>query len=140
MRLFLDIDGVLLLRGGPLAPGAEAFLRWAVANHTPRWLSTRTRTGHNTGACRAFAPLICMDIISTIPAVAFGTLKTDALPLNLADWVWVEDAPLWSERAALAKAGAEERLLLTHSDKDPQALTQLPSRIDHLSAQAGQSG
>jgi len=45
MKLFLDIDGVLLTKLGSLADGAEAFLLWAVENREPYWISTRTRDG-----------------------------------------------------------------------------------------------
>ena len=138
MRLFLDIDGVFLLRGGALAQGAEAFLCWAVANHTPLWLSTRTRTGENTGACQALAQASHMDMVSAIPAAAFGTVKTDALPLDTGGWLWIDDGPLWSERAVLAKVRAERRLLLTRSDKETQALARLPSRINNVFAQSQQ--
>jgi hypothetical protein len=35
MKLFLDIDGVLIDKYGHLADGAEAFLQWAIDNHEP---------------------------------------------------------------------------------------------------------
>jgi hypothetical protein len=35
MKLFLDIDGVLLTKRDSLAEGAEAFLQWAIETQDP---------------------------------------------------------------------------------------------------------
>jgi len=43
LRIYLDIDGVLLTKDGNLAQGAETFLHWAIGNHEPFWNSTHTR-------------------------------------------------------------------------------------------------
>jgi hypothetical protein len=132
MKVYLDIDGVLILRGGTLAAGAEPFLRWVSANHKPIWLSTRTRTGVTKAAVSAFECVLPGDLIHPIPAATFTTLKTEALPLTTGGWVWVDDAPLWHERLVLRESHAEHRLLLTRSDRKANALSQLPTIIESL--------
>ena len=53
MRLYLDIDGVLIRDGKP-TPRCFAFLRWAVESHRPHWLTTRDAHGTHEGILRAF--------------------------------------------------------------------------------------
>ncbi len=45
MKLYLDIDGVLLTRNGSLANHAREFLEWAIENFECYWLTTRDRRG-----------------------------------------------------------------------------------------------
>jgi len=83
LRLYLDIDGVLLTKRGNLAQGAETFLRWAIGNHEPFWNSTRTRDGSTRGAHRAFHNMLDMELIEAIRPTRWETLKTEPLPIGV---------------------------------------------------------
>ena len=91
MKLFLDIDGVLLTKRGDLAQGAEAFLRWCIGDHDPFWISTRTRDGSIRGARRAFHNMLDMELIEAIRPTRWETLKTEPLPIGSHDWFWIDD-------------------------------------------------
>ena len=126
MKLFLDIDGVLLTKRGSLAEGAEAFLLWAVENHKPYWISTRTRDGTHRGALRAFHGKLDPQTIQTVRPARWDTLKTEALPLGSRNWVWIDDEILHTEQAILIAGGALDRFVQVNIDKDPCALIELP--------------
>ena len=91
MRLYLDIDGTLLTKQGTLAEGAEAFLQWATLEHVVYWLSTRTRDGTGRGAEQAFTGLLPSELIAAVHGVAWNVAKTEALPFERNNWVWLDD-------------------------------------------------
>jgi hypothetical protein len=126
MKLFLDIDGVLLTKRGNLAEGAETFLLWAIRNHDPFWISTRTRDGSHRGALRAFHDMIDPATIRAIRPTQWDTLKTEPLPLGTRDWAWIDDEILHTERAILTDNGALDRFVQTSVDRNPSALVELP--------------
>lgn len=66
MKIFVDIDGVLITKVGELAVGAEPFLRHIITHHQPYWLSTRTRDGTHVGAVRAFHSLLPEELVCRI--------------------------------------------------------------------------
>ncbi len=43
MRLYLDIDGVILGKGGKLPEHLEEFLTWVTANFEVYWLTTHCK-------------------------------------------------------------------------------------------------
>ncbi len=122
MRLYLDIDGVLLTKRGDLANGAEAFLRWAIANHEPVWLSTRTRDGTHRGALRAFHGLLDPALIEAVAPALWDTLKVEALK---GDWRWLDDELLYTERNWLARNNALHRFVRINLKLAPDVLLSL---------------
>lgn len=132
MKLYLDIDGVLLTKGGALADGAEAFLRWAIAAHDPFWISTRTRDGAQRGALRAFHGLLAPELVRAIRPARWRTLKTEALPVRADGWAWIDDEILHAERAVLADNGALGRFVRVNVDCDPAILFELPALLSRM--------
>jgi hypothetical protein len=132
--LFLDIDGVLLVRrwsgmfdAYELAPHCLEFLEFATARFQCRWLSTRCRHGFLDGSCRAFrsagAPLddprwAVLDLIK--PAV-WATSKVEAIDPKTAFW-WVDDAPTEAERDWLRQHRCEKRLVEIDLERDANTL------------------
>ena len=127
MKLFLDIDGVLIDKYGNLADGAVSFLQWAINNHEPYWISTRTRDGTHRGALIGFHGKIDETIIKAIQPVRWRTLKTEAVPIENLDWVWIDDELLHAERAVLEGSGALDRFIQVKIDQNPSALSVLPN-------------
>jgi hypothetical protein len=129
VKLYLDIDGVLLTKNGALAEGAETFLQWAIDNHEPHWLSTRTRDGSSRGALRAFHGILETELVRAIQPVRWATLKTEALPVWVDGWAWVDDEILHAERAVLVSNDALDRFVQISVNRNPTALLELPEML-----------
>ena len=125
MKIFLDIDGVLLTKYGDLAAGAKKFLLWAIEHHETYWISTRTRDGSHRGALQAFHGKLDPEVIKAIRPTSWNILKTDALPLGSRDWVWIDDEILHAERDVLISDGSLGRFIQINFDKNPDALAAL---------------
>jgi hypothetical protein len=125
MNIYLDVDGVLLLRNGKPTPVCFAFLRWAVENHTPYWLTTRDAHGSHDGILRCFrhalgTPVLPPDIEALLKAIqptTWSANKVSAIDVA-SDFVWLDDDPLTTEIAVLHILGMLDRLIVVNSDDD----------------------
>ncbi|CCQ74194.1 hypothetical protein [Magnetospira sp. QH-2] len=125
MKMFLDIDGVLLTRQGGLSVGAEIFLRHIVDKHEAYWLSTRTNNGTLDGARKAFHGLLHINLIERIQPVRWTTLKTEALPFGTENWLWIDDELMFVERQQLEAENALGNFLRINLRKQPDILNTL---------------
>ena len=124
VNIYLDIDGVLIRNGKP-TPNCFAFLRWAVANHTPYWLTTRDPHGSHDGILRAFRlamgaatlPTGIETLLTAIRPTRWRTNKVSAIDVS-SDFVWLEDQPLPTEIELLRSLGLLDRLIIINSDDD----------------------
>jgi hypothetical protein len=111
MRLYLDIDGVVLGKDSGassevrLARHAEDLLRLAIEAYDPWWLTT-----HSDGTIepivrhlRPYCSPSVLDLVQQIRPALFRTLKTEALADAGRDFIWLDDAPLAVERQWLAE-------------------------------------
>lgn len=110
MKLFLDVDGVLLA-GDRLAPHAIEFLTFATESFECAWLTTHVRE-HDTEQVhrhllqatpqRLKSPL--SDLVQKVRPAPWDRWKTDALPRG-GNFVWLDDSPTASEIAWLRQRG-----------------------------------
>jgi hypothetical protein len=126
MKLYLDIDGVLLTGSG-LAEGAEAFIRLAVRHHDVHWLTT-----HKTDAVTYLRPYVdaeTLEVLEKIRPTVWDVFKTEALDPADPDWLWLDDAPLATELAWLEEHGRAAQWIRIDLDEDPEALVDLSASI-----------
>ncbi len=97
-----------------------------IGNKNAPQVSTRTRDGTHRGALRAFHGKLDPQTIQTVRPARWDTLKTEALPLESRNWVWIDDEILHTEQAILIAGGALDRFVQVNIDKDPFALIELP--------------
>ena len=149
MRIYLDIDGVILGTASPqedVCALLEALLRRFPGEVC--WLTTHCRGGENR-TWRALAGRLPQALLDRLKEEVLPTdwdvLKTEAIDLG-EPFLWLEDAPLYSEREALRRAGREDCLLLMNP-KDPASARKALERIraesgagGHSSAQESPSG
>jgi hypothetical protein len=121
-----DLDGVILRRTGrggrlefKIAPGAMAFLLWAVGNFTSYWLTSRSHDGGIDEVERAFRFAISTtnlaaetkNLIRAIRPAPWGAGKISGIDLSR-DFYWVDDNPDSGSVAALEAAGKSSRLII----------------------------
>jgi hypothetical protein len=107
IKLFLDIDGVLLgKREGQisLSAGATEFLNFVVDHFDCFWLTTHCQ-GEIAGPLERLRPYVdpeLMTLLQRIKPTRFNVLKTEALP-HVGGFLWIEDSPLAAELAYLQR-------------------------------------
>lgn len=137
MRLYLDVDGTLLRRGGharlrgDLAPanGLLRFLEWAAAGFECVWVTSRTRHGDAEKLLpvlrQAVGPGEEWDrlamIVKSFATPAWHEFKAEAMRLD-EDFLWVDDAPEPESLAALDQAGRRGCWLAVDVDHRPDDL------------------
>ncbi|MCU0862326.1 MAG: hypothetical protein MUC36_00920 [Planctomycetes bacterium] len=133
MKVFLDVDGVLLGtdRERPqrllLADHALDFLAFALARAEVYWL-----TPHCRGDARAVVDHIVrhskasdrervMKLAPQVRATDYRGLRTEALPAD-GRFVWLDDAPEQGELAMLRGRGWLDRWLFVDTREEPEDL------------------
>jgi len=105
IKLFLDMDGVLLGRHGHqiiLARGADKFLEFVTQSFDCYWLTTHCQGKNDRALARmkTFVSTSTYKNLAGIKPTRFNVLKTEVLPKGEL-FYWVEDQPLASERLFL---------------------------------------
>jgi len=103
-KMYLDIDEVLLARGGEPALGLVEFLRFATENYDCYWLTT-----HCDGDTKdVFLYLVgqipseALPYIEKIKPTKFGTFKTEAIDFD-SNFYWLDDTLFEMERRTLSE-------------------------------------
>ena len=147
MKVFLDIDGVLLgtdrTRPSRLALADHAcdFLEFVVGHFDVRWLTPHCR-GDATPAVQHLvrhAPASererLLTAASRIAPTDFRELRTDALPAASEAFVWIDDGPTEPELAALRQRRLFDRWLWIDTREEPEDLLRarrwLAQRLGH---------
>jgi len=134
--LYLGIDGVLLrgtgTAGWELAPHAVRFLRWAIAGHTPFWLTPLAHAGISAafkdcaGWDAELEPLL--PAVTTLPWM--GT-KTAAINMD-ADFYWIDANPTPADHQALDHHGCRSRWIEVDANVFLDALLAAMTVVDVL--------
>lgn len=133
MKLFLDIDGVLIGKRNNrpvLARGATEFLEYVTQHFDCYWLTTHCQ-GNVETVKKYLTPFLSeyqLKLISSIKPSIFKTLKTEALPEE-GDFIWIEDQPLWCERNHLEGNGLINNWHHVNTYKNENGLVELLSAI-----------
>ncbi|ATX79708.1 hypothetical protein Ga0123461_1290 [Mariprofundus aestuarium] len=136
MKLFLDIDGVLIGKHNSrpvVARGVTPFLEFVTANFDCYWLTTHCQ-GNVETVIRYLTPFFSadqLDLIGKIKPTSFKTLKTEALP-NEKDFIWIEDQLLWCERKFIEDTGLTDNWYFVNTDKDEDGLINLLSVLKNV--------
>jgi len=125
MNIYLDIDGVLLVNEGHLAPHAEEFLLTVLAKHpdTTYWLTTHCWRGENRAIdiLRPFLKPVTVQLLHKIKPTEWGEFKTDAIDFNQ-PFLWFDDDLYDEEKKALQSHDALDNWIEVDLNKDPQQL------------------
>jgi len=141
MRIYLDIDGVLVGRPDParpetgLAPFAAELLELCLDYFKPFWLSTHSRHGEIEPVLRVFQRYedqSVMALAAEVPSLKWNVLKTEAIDFS-APFLWIDDQLMAGELKALKKHKCLDRWLQVNTRKDPCALQRVIGLLHNAS-------
>jgi len=139
-KLYLDVDGVLLGKHSPnnlevvLAKHAKEFLEFCLKRYECHWLTTHCKDGDNTYVLRwlrKYADRQVFNLVKTIKATSWGTLKTDAIDFS-SDFYWIDDEPLLTEIEILRKNNAYHKWVDINTYKRSDDLWRALMILDEL--------
>lgn len=99
MKLYLDIDGVLLTtKQTQIAEDASAFIAFVTENFDCFWLTTHCK-GDNAPAIKYLSKYFdneTIELLQKVKPTDWSTLKTEAIDFK-SDFIWLDDFPMHSE-------------------------------------------
>lgn len=120
-KLYLDIDGVLLMNRNPrAADGAIELIDFILSRFDCYWLTTHCRENSSTNALRRLAlyfPESVIEKLKQIKSTQWNTLKTEAIDFN-SDFCWLDDYVLEAEKKELERHKCLNNLLLVDLKND----------------------
>jgi hypothetical protein len=111
MKIYLDIDGVILKKDLTMPDYGNEFISFLVTNHDCYWLTTHCRGGNNNAINHLSKcyPLSTLELLKMIKQTDWTDLKTEAIDLN-SHFIWLEDYPFESEKVVLNKVNKIDSL------------------------------
>ena len=120
MKLYLDIDGVLLTKRNTKAADSGApFIDFVTRRFDCYWLTTHCK-GNAETAVRYLSQYYDPGSIARlekVKATDWQTLKTGGIDFS-SGFYWLDDAPFESEKEQLKRNGASERLLIVDLNRE----------------------
>ena len=104
MKVYLDIDGVILANDKQVANYADEFIKYLVENYDVYWLTTHCKGDSNYTIellMRFFNPET-IEILKKIKPTNWQTWKTEAIDFN-EDFLWFDDE-LFEEEIQILKS------------------------------------
>lgn len=123
MKIYLDIDGVILANDKQKANFADEFIKSIVTNHDVYWLTTHCHGGENYTVellSQFFGPET-MKYIKKIKPTNWDTWKTDAIDFN-EDFLWFDDQVFEEEIRVLKEHNKFDSWIQIDLSKNPDQL------------------
>ncbi len=133
MKIYLDIDGVLLTRDHKIPEYAEEFISYLISHHEVFWLTTHCRGGENKAInyLSQYYPGPTLDQLKQVIQTDWGDLKTEAIDFN-SEFIWLDDYPFESEKRVLNKYNRIDALIVVDLNRESE-LRDLMMKIEQLS-------
>jgi hypothetical protein len=131
MKIYLDIDGVLITKDGQPAKSVIPFLKNVTDNHQTYWLTTHCKGDASMAVhyLKKLLPAETFPYLEKIQATDWQTLKTEAIDYSK-DFRWLDDYVMQSEQAILARHGAQDKIILVNLKAKPDSLKELMNSLD----------
>jgi hypothetical protein len=133
VKIYLDIDGVLLTPDHKIPEYGEEFISYLTSHHEIFWLTTHCHGGVN-GAIKYLSQFysgITLANLKTVIQTDWKDLKTEAIDFN-SEFIWLEDYPFESEKRVLEKYNRIDSLVVVNLKRKSE-LKDLMLRIGQLS-------
>lgn len=116
MKLYLDIDGVILHAKNPrVAEFAEEFIDYITTNFDCYWLTTHCK-GTTTTVIQYLSKYFSNEVVNKlrgIKATNWDSLKTEVLNFD-EDFYWLDDYPLRAEIEVLKQHNCDDRCMVVN--------------------------
>ena len=127
MKLYFDIDGVLVGRGRKSALHVTEFLKTATEKHDCYWATTHCKGDVNDDVTRYIKEILpeeAIEYCKLIKVTEWSHKKTEIFDYN-SDFLWFEDAPFDFEKEVLLQQGKSNSLVLVDLINNPNQLEEL---------------
>ena len=133
MKIYLDIDGVLLTRDHKIPEYGEEFISYLISHHECFWLTTHCRGGENKAIdyLSQFYSGTTLDKLKQVIQTDWMDLKTEAVDFN-SEFIWLDDYPFESEKSVLNKHSRLKELIVVDLKREDE-LKWLRTRIENWS-------
>ena len=111
MKIYLDIDGVILTRDHKIPEYGEEFVSYLISHHECFWLTTHCRGGEN-GAIKYLSQFYSGTTLAKLKQVIqtdWKDLKTEAVDFD-SRFIWLDDYPLESDALIVVDLKRESEL------------------------------
>lgn len=130
MKLYLDIDGVILTKDGKPAKHLKEFLKQVLSKYETYWLTTHC-SGDSKVTLNYLSRFLKSDIIELLNAVrptSFQTLKTEAIDFD-SGFIWLDDYLFDSEIAELKRHSKDDCWIKVDLRTTPNHLLDLTKQL-----------
>lgn len=119
MKIYLDIDGVILKKDLTIPDHGEEFISFLITNYDCYWLTTHCSGANNKAInyLSKYYPLSTVEQLKIIKQTNWKDLKTEAIDLN-SDFIWLEDYPFESEKKVLREANKINSLVKVNLNRE----------------------
>ena len=130
MKIYLDIDGVLLTKQSKPANYFSEFIEFVALNFDCFWLTTHCK-GKAEEAVKyllQYAPKESFPALLTIKPTNWNALKTEAIDFKR-NFLWIDDYVMEAEKKVLLKNNCLQNLILIDLVKKPDELHTIYARL-----------
>ncbi|OGD92943.1 hypothetical protein A2697_05465 [Candidatus Curtissbacteria bacterium RIFCSPHIGHO2_01_FULL_41_44] len=125
-NIYIDIDGVILTRGGVPAQHLDKFLRYILNNYCVFWLTSRC-CGDSKYTVKYLSQFLLPEIVSLIERIkptSFQVDKTEAIDFSKR-FFWLDDDLFASEKNTLREHSQFDSWIEVNLIKNPDQLRDL---------------
>jgi len=128
MKLYFDIDGVLIAQGRKPANYVVEFLKIATEKHDCYWLTTHCKDNSEAltamGHIKDVLPTEAIEYCKLIKPTNWSHKKTEAIDFN-SDFLWFDDVSFDFEKEVLAQHDKSGSFILVDLINNPNQLKEL---------------
>ncbi len=123
MKVYIDIDGVLLTNDLSIPEYGLKFINFLTENFECFWLTTHCRTGENKSIeyLERFYSEDAINKLKKIKTTDWVDKKTEAIDFN-SEFIWLDDSPFNFEKQDLIKRERLESLIVVNLNKEKELL------------------
>lgn len=127
-NIYIDIDGVILTRGGAPALYLDEFLKYILTNYSVFWLTSRCHgdSKYTVKYLSKFLPPYTIDLLGRIKPTNFRLDKTEAIDFGKR-FFWLDDDLFASEANTLREHNQYDSWVEVNLIKNPNQLLDLIS-------------
>ncbi len=132
MKVYIDIDGVLLTKSSEVPDYGKEFIHFLTNNFDCYWLTTHCRGGENRAVeyLSRYYDKETLNILTSIQPTDWMDKKTEGIDYS-SEFIWLEDNPFEAEKMDLIEFDCPHSLLIVDLNR-PDELRNLELKLKSL--------